>query len=289
MKLFRELVLMASCFLFGYLPIFAEEVCVNEMNHDVLVSPQRVRISSPHFDVKIKFVRCVASGGTVLLDLQVTKRGGDAKINFGSVSNVAVDDMGKQYKMEYSVAGGKWRSGYTSEAELFMSDVPTMVSYRISNVPERAKMFRRINLKVYSPQVQMSSEPVKIMNVPIEREEMSEEPVSPMTQGEDFGSFEKRFVADAEFQMSRIIFNDLGYKYSDDPESVGEKWSPENWNLFKNTLDDVRKMGQFKTKRELISDKCVQTIWIESSGFLLEHTYTRINGKWFLTKVIERN
>lgn len=288
MKSFKGLVLVACCFLLGNLQALAEGVDEMGINSDVSVSPQRVRISSPHIDVKIKFLRCIASGNTVLLDLEVTKRGGDAKINFGSVSNVAIDDRGKQYKMEYSVGGGKWRSGYSSEAELFLADVPTAVSYRINNVSERVNMFRRINLKVYSPQVNMSSEPVKIMNVPIEREEIVEVPVSSMTQKEDFLSFEKRFVSDAEFQLSRIIFNDLGYKSDDDPESVGEKWSPENWNLFKNTLDDVRKMGQFKTKRELISDKCVQTIWIESSGFLLEHTYTRINGKWYLTKVIER-
>ena len=105
---------------------------------------------------------------------------------------------------------------------------------------------------------------------------------------EDFLTFEKRFVSDAEFQMSRIVFDNLGYKPDDDPESEGVKYSPDNWTVFKNTLDDVRKLGQFKTKRELTADKCVQRIWMEDSGFLLEHTYTRINGKWFLTRVIER-
>jgi len=35
---------------------------------------------------------------------------------------------------------------------------------------------------------------------------------------EDFLTFEKRFVSDAEFQMSRIVFDNLGYKPDDDPE-----------------------------------------------------------------------
>ena len=64
---------------------------------------------------------------------------------------------------------------------------------------------------------------------------------------EDFLTFEKRFVSDAEFQMSRIVFDNLGYKPDDDPESEGVKYSPDNWAVFKNTLDDVRKLGQFKT------------------------------------------
>lgn len=106
---------------------------------------------------------------------------------------------------------------------------------------------------------------------------------------EDFYEFEKKFVSDAKFQMSRIVFDNLGYKLDDDPESEGTKYSPKNWTLFKKTFDDVRKMGQFKTKMELTTDKCVQKIWIEDSSFLLEYTYTRINGKWYLTKVFERN
>ena len=113
--------------------------------------------------------------------------------------------------------------------------------------------------------------------------------VSSKLSNEDFRTFEKKFVSDAEFQLSRIVFDNLGYKFDDDPESEGTKYSPENWTLFKKTFDDVRKMGQFKTEMKLTVDKCVQRIWIENSSFLLEYTYTRINGKWYLTKVFERN
>lgn len=107
------------------------------------------------------------------------------------------------------------------------------------------------------------------------------------TSNEDFYAFEKKFVSDAKFQMSRIIFDDLGYLPDDDPESEGTKYSPENWSLSKNTFEDVRKMGQYKTDMKLTSNKCVQTIWIEDSSFFLKYTYTKIKGKWYLTKVIE--
>ena len=120
-------------------------------------------------------------------------------------------------------------------------------------------------------------------------QQTSQVPVSPKPANEDFRTFEKKFVSDAEFQMSRIVFDNLGYMLSDDPESEGTKYSPENWTLFKKTFDDVRKMGQFKTEMKLTADKCVQRIWIEDSSFLLEYTYTRIKGKWYLTKVFERN
>lgn len=113
--------------------------------------------------------------------------------------------------------------------------------------------------------------------------------IASKSANEDFRTFEKKFVSDAEFQLSRIVFDNLGYKFDDDPESEGTKYSPENWTLFKKTFDDVRKMGQFKTEMKLTADKCVQRIWIEDSSFLLEYTYARINGKWYLTKVFERN
>ena len=127
------------------------------------------------------------------------------------------------------------------------------------------------------------------MTICAHAQQTSQVPVSPKPASEDFRALEKKFVSDAEFQMSRIVFDNLGYMLTDDPESEGTKYSPENWTLFKKTFDDVRKMGQFKTEMKLTADKCVQRIWIENSSFLLEYTYTRINGKWYLTKVFERN
>lgn len=108
------------------------------------------------------------------------------------------------------------------------------------------------------------------------------------SQVEDFITFEKRFVSDENFQISRIIFDDLGYKPDDAPEAEAVKWSRENWNFHKATLDEVKKGGQFKTNRTLTTDKCVQAIWLENTSFLLEYTYTCIDGKWYLTKVFER-
>ena len=107
---------------------------------------------------------------------------------------------------------------------------------------------------------------VKIKNIPIVRDEkVLQVTDSSKTIDEDFYTFEKRFVADSLFQMSRIIFSDLGYKGDDDPESPAVKLSPENWTLFKTTFSDVRKMGQYKTDMKLTSDKCEQAIWIENT------------------------
>ena len=105
---------------------------------------------------------------------------------------------------------------------------------------------------------------------------------------EEFHTFEKRFVSDAEFQMSRIIFDNLGYKFDDDdPEAEGVKYSPDNWDLLKTTIREVQKAGQYQTDMKLTKDKCVQRIWLASSSFALEYTYTKIKGKWYLTKVFE--
>ena len=257
--------------------------CVEKQQND------SVKIISPHSDLEIKFLRCVALKDTVLMEFEAVKHGKDTKINFGSVANVAIDYAGKQYKLEYSVGGGKWRLGYTSRASLITADVPISVRYRITNVSESVKAFKQLNLRLYSSQVRMSSELVKIKNIPIVRDEkVLQVTDSSKTLDEDFYTFEKRFVADSVFQMSRIIFSDLGYKGDDDPESPAVKLSPENWTLFKTTFSDVRKMGQYKTDMKLTSDKCEQAIWIESSSFMLKYTYTKIRGKWYLTECFER-
>lgn len=281
--LFLALLINTSCIATKNLLEVIEEHSVEKQQSGT------AKIVSPHADLKIKFLRCVALNSTVLMEFEVVKHGQDAKINFGSVANVAIDDAGKQYKLDYSVGGKNWRSGYTSQADLVIAEVPILIRYRISNVPISVRSFKQLYLKWYSPQVKMSSEPVRIVDIPISREEKTLQFSVPSTSvDEDFNTFEKKFVADADFQMSRIDFSNLGYKYDDDPESSGVKLSPENWSLFKKTFDDVRKMGQYRTEMNLTSDKCVQRIWLENSTFLLEYTYTKVDGKWYLTKFFER-
>ena len=105
---------------------------------------------------------------------------------------------------------------------------------------------------------------------------------------ERFEEFEKKFVSDEQFQLSRIIFDDLGFVPDEDPEAEAVKWTPENWRIQKVTFAEVQKDKTYKTKQELSVNKCVQKIWIEDSSFLLEYTYTRIDGKWYLTHAFER-
>ena len=105
---------------------------------------------------------------------------------------------------------------------------------------------------------------------------------------ERFEEFERKFVSDAQFQLSRIIFDDLGYVPDDDLEAEAVKWTPKNWSIHKVTFAEVQKDKTYKTKQELSFNKCVQKIWIDNSSFLLEYTYTRIDGKWYLTRAFER-
>ncbi|MGM9760842.1 MAG: hypothetical protein ACI30I_12160 [Parabacteroides sp.] len=105
---------------------------------------------------------------------------------------------------------------------------------------------------------------------------------------ERFEEFEKKFVSDEQFQLSRIIFDDLGFVPDEDPEAEAVKWTPENWTMMKATLADVRKDKTYKTKLKVLANQCIETIWIEDSSFLLEYTYTKIDGKWYLTRRFER-
>ena len=105
---------------------------------------------------------------------------------------------------------------------------------------------------------------------------------------ERFEEFEKKFVSDAQFQLSRIIFDDLGYVPDEDPEAEAVKWTPENWTMMKATLADVQKDKTYKTKLNVLANQRIEKIWIEDSSFLLEYTYTRIEGKWYLTHAFER-
>lgn len=283
--LFLALLINTSCIATKNLLEVIEEHSVGKQQNET------VKIVSPHPDLKIKFLGCVALNSTILMEFEVVRHGHDAKINFGSVANIAIDDAGKQYELEYSVSGGNWRSGYSSQADLFIAEVPTSIRYKINNVSEQVKVFKQLNLKLHSPQIEMSSEPIRIVDIPISREEKTLKfSVPSISVDEDFYTFEKKFVADADFQMSRIDFSNLGYKYDDDPESSGVKLTPENWSLFKSTFEDASKkvQGQYKTDMKLTSEKCIQRFWIENSSFLLEYTYTKIGGKWYLTKFFER-
>lgn len=259
------------------------------------------KIVSPHPDLDIKFKRCAASASTVVIDLVMTWYGDDAQIRLGGKGSnknitMAYDDQGKQYdcySLGVSIAGGNFE--YSMGAtELFPMEVPMKVRIQIENVSESVQVFKRILIKAGH-----QNDPITLYNVPITRRtevsqivapvESDGEPtgLSPLSENEDeaFTAFEEKFVADSAFQISRVIFNDLGVYAS---EEDGIDITKENYSLHRTTFADIAVDKRYETKQQLDDNQCIQTIWIDGSSFLLEYTYTKINGKWYLTKVFER-
>lgn len=283
MKTFRKMTLVVSFVLMGVCSAWASVSSTGGNAFSiasVLQNSSRTRVISPHSKLKVELKRCVASSTTVYIELMVTNMTAeDARLNFGTYSSRAFDTSGKQYRMSVDVAGDGTVMG------LFPVNVPVKVTYKITGVSEEITKFTRVNLAVSKIQ-----DPIKIMNLMIERpdDEVVQIPSAPVDEDEDFKVFIKKFVADPNFQLSRIVFNDLGYEANDDPEAPAVKLSPDNWALHKATLEDVRKEGKYRTNRALGKDKCVETIWLDNTSVLLEYTYTRINGKWYLTRSFER-
>lgn len=258
------------------------------------------KIVSPHPDLEIQFKRCAASASTVVIDLVMTWHGDDANIVLGGEvsqknTTIAYDDNGKQYsfrQIPISVGGGRWDS-YGNFSTLFPTDVPLKVRLEIHDVSESVLEFKRLQISMKGV-----NDPITFYNVPITRNDVSQniipvesdgEPtgLSPLSkeEDEDFTAFEEKFVADSAFQISRVIFNDLGIRAT---EEDGEKITQENYSLQRNTFASVVGNDRYETKQQLTDNQCIQTIWIDGSSFLLEYTYTKINGKWFLTKIYER-
>lgn len=260
------------------------------------------QIISPHPDIEIQFKRCVISGSTAILDLVITNYGKDANIQLGGSSNKVFDDLGNQYpETQVSIA----ESGmYGWKEALFPTDVPLKFRLQIYDISSQATMFKRINLNIYSRSISFG-DPIFLYNVPITRKDnsvkiVSEEQEITSTQetfpvqtssgslesgkevNEDFAAFEEKFVANPRFQMLRIKFDNLGYN------GEGEKWTQENWSIFKNKPSSLQESGEYKYEQKLSADQCVQRIWIPDSEFTLEYTYSKINGKWYLVKAFER-
>lgn len=259
------------------------------------------QIVSPHPDLDIQVTRCLASGTTVLVDLILTNHTVDTSIDFYSFSTVAFDDLGNQYKNIGVGAGGE---GHWNSKMLYPTDVPIKGRIKLEAISQDATLFKRINLVGYCSELNMNEEhPIQIYNLPITRkdnraalpssqEESVQPSASPQTDtgslesekaaDEDFDAFEEKFISNPRFQMLRIKFENLGYN------GEGEKWTQENWSIFKNKPSSMQHSSEYKYEQKLSETLCVQRIWIPDSEFTLEYTYFKINGKWYLVKAFER-
>lgn len=248
------------------------------------------QIVSPHPDLNVQITRCKGTGSTVLIDFLLTFEGDDKQINFNN-NTIAFDDLGNQYRASDIWGGNENVNRYAST--LLPSDVPIKCRMQIDNVKSNATLFKRIN--IYAG----LDNPIMIYNLPITWKDNtatlppSEPEVAPAQTSsgslesgkevnEDFAAFEEKFVANPRFQMLRIKFDNLGYN------GEGEKWTQENWSIFKNKPSSLQESGEYKYEQKLSADQCVQRIWIPDSEFTLEYTYSKINGKWYLVKAFER-
>lgn len=248
------------------------------------------QIVSPHPDLNVQITRCKGTGTTVLIDFLLTFEGDDKQINFNN-NTIAFDDLGNQYRASDIWGGNENVNRYAST--LLPSDVPIKCRMQIDNVKSNATLFKRIN--IYAG----LDNPIMIYNLPITWKDNtatlppSEPEVAPAQTSsgslesgkevnEDFAAFEEKFVANPRFQMLRIKFDNLGYN------GEGEKWTQENWSIFKNKPSSLQESGEYKYEQKLSADQCVQRIWIPDSEFTLEYTYSKINGKWYLVKAFER-
>lgn len=282
-----------------------------------------LRVVSPHPDMDVQVVRCRAAASTVLVDMVITYYGDDQKFTLGGAggnsknTTLAYDDCGNQYdcySIGVRIANGN-QEHYHGTTALFPMEVPMKVQLEIKDVPETARRIQRLYLKVKS-----GNDPIMVYNLPIARRmdavQTLEDPISAEDNAltdnvmpdlkadsseksvpvenvaeeiveEDFATFESRFMSDPDFQISRIIFDNLGFK-SVEPEVEPEKLTPENWVIQRMTLAQIAKTGKYKTKQDLTKDTCVNQIWVENSGFLQQYTFSRIKGKWYLTEYFER-
>lgn len=260
------------------------------------------QIVSPHPDLDVKVTRCIASGKSVTIDFTLTNYAQDAHIDYGIIAQSSLfDELGNQYRNQEVAGGGpNW-----SRTTLYPTDIPVKCRMWVENVPSNITLFKRINIVGYCNSLNMDANHfIQIYNLPITRkdntaslpvaEEESHSTEATTTQtdtgslesekaaDEDFDAFEEKFVSNPRFQMLRIKFENLGYN------GEGEKWTQENWSIFKNKPSSMQHSSEYKYEQKLSETLCVQRIWIPDSEFTLEYTYFKINGKWYLVKAFER-
>lgn len=253
------------------------------------------RVVPSDSDMNVQITRCVGTGEMVIIDFLITNEGSDRKIWLSYRNSTAFDDLGNQY-MPNDLRGGNSSS---SGSTFLPADVPVKCRMEIDRVKSDATIFKRISIATgLNKPIEISNLPITWKNTeallpPVEEESVpSGEPAATQTDSgslesgktvnEDFDVFEEKFVSNPRFQMLRIKFDELGYN------GEGEKWTQENWSIFKNKPSDMRHSSEYKYEQTMSDTQCIQRIWIPDSEFTLEYTYSKINGKWYLVKAFER-
>ena len=134
-------------------------------------APMKVTTGNP--DIKVKVLRCEASGSNVFIDMTITNLTGEDfeayAVAKGNGNNTQIyDDEGNEYDSErVKIRFGKDNFDPGHVFKVLIADVPMKFSIMVSNVPERTEYF-----SVVKPFIDSAKVPFKIVirNLPINRE-----------------------------------------------------------------------------------------------------------------------
>ena len=136
---------------------------------------QGLKIKSPYPDLKVKVISCEEAGSAVLVTL-LLENIGSKDVEFSVCGgydhySVAIDDEGNQISNNNILVkiGNDHYNQIFSMGKLY-SESPVKITYKISDVPEHAKSFSKLNLYFNSNDWGVYGEHIKISNISIYRE-----------------------------------------------------------------------------------------------------------------------
>jgi len=106
------------------------------------------------------------------------------------------------------------------------------------------------------------------------------------TTVENFDQFYRKFHYDSLFQISRVKFPLEGY-HMDSLEQKKE-WHKENWLMHRNSVQTID-TTIFKVDIKKLDNQYQEKVIIEGGGFALEREFKRINGVWYLVRLIDED
>lgn len=141
-----------------------------------------MKIVSVHPDIKFKITRCEAAGKIVVIDF-VIENVGSSDINLQILSSISYDTASVAYDDEGNIygsgsigikLGNSKMEGEgaleTGPQQVLPSEIPVKGRIQIGKVPESATMFKRLDLKMSSRELNFNNRSLRITNIPISRE-----------------------------------------------------------------------------------------------------------------------
>lgn len=125
-------------------------------------------IYAAHKDLKIKINRCEAAGNIVVIDFMLENAGSE-DVDFSLKTNKAYDDENNIFDGTVRIKIGNTSLSNDVSTNL-PSEIPLKGRIQIDGVPESATTFKRIDFVMGSRAWGLSSQELRLTNVPISRE-----------------------------------------------------------------------------------------------------------------------